>query len=314
MEKEGYEFDPVDITVNGTVIVFPRLIPVIKAETATIIPGGGNTVSGKVVDSDGNGIPNVVIMMNYVDSEELPLSTATDANGNYAFEDVANNTYMVLAMSDSYTVENGPFFITVDNANVTVDNFVIAYQEGMDGVTVRGQFVDTDGNGLAEINVEILISGGDVDSFYGDTYTGSDGSWAIPYVPQGEFTLQWHKSGCPHIFTEITVGNSPITIDPITYDCTGTSREFDGYIDADGTVHEGGQNGDNDEVKYFKVSGYVKDSDDNAMVAVIVSLIDKSTGKIALDITNLPFDMTATDFDGYYLFEKCTSGRIHRCI
>ena len=114
-EMDDYNFTPLinSITVAGADVTVNDISGFVE---------GSYTVSGKVVDSSGNGISQVMV---YLFTGGLPAGVViTDGNGNYTIEDVPNQHYTVKVTGIGYTFTPAEINITVNGADVTVQNFV----------------------------------------------------------------------------------------------------------------------------------------------------------------------------------------------
>lgn len=76
------------------------------------------TISGQIT-CDGTGLTGVSVMLTGASS----VSTKTDASGNYNFNVVANGSYTITPSMTGYTFSPISSSITVNNANVTGQNF-----------------------------------------------------------------------------------------------------------------------------------------------------------------------------------------------
>lgn len=212
MEKEGYDFDPLGITVNGD------NTEVGTTSTSDGSSGSdGHSISGRVTKEGGEGLPNVGIMANIVGAETPPISAVTDSKGNYELTGLADGDYMLLVMADDYTITPATAVVTISGANVT-QNFAAAWAgEGDEGVTVSGTITNEDDDPVENVEVEVLVSGGGGDDFYGSTLTDENGEYSILNVPPGDYTLQWSSSSDLYETGSraITVGSENVYADAV---------------------------------------------------------------------------------------------------
>ncbi|MGD0276272.1 MAG: DUF3443 family protein [Syntrophales bacterium] len=87
--------------------------------------GGGSSNSGKSstasgqVTLNGSGLAGVMVTMIGTGSS----STTTDASGNYSFTGVVSGSYTIIPFMVAYTFNPAYLSVTVNGANVTVQNF-----------------------------------------------------------------------------------------------------------------------------------------------------------------------------------------------
>ncbi len=102
----------------------PTSIPTGTATiTPTVAPG---MISGRLVDSNGNGVPNVVVYLSQTSSQSEAAANAassqpqasalTDSNGQYAFSNLTPGTYKVEPDLTGYTFE--PPTVSVGDGNI----------------------------------------------------------------------------------------------------------------------------------------------------------------------------------------------------
>ena len=89
--------------------------------------GEGNiTVSGKVVDYNGDGIPGALVSLN--DS-----STETESSGEYIFAEIKNGSYNVIVSKNGYTFLPESRDIAASGSDVSVEDFI-----GLTGTVTGG--------------------------------------------------------------------------------------------------------------------------------------------------------------------------------
>lgn len=84
---------------------------------------GGETynISGRAVDSSGNGIAGVTLTTT---SPDGILQATTDADGYFVIENVKNGSYWVTAYKEGYTFDPGLQSAQVDNASAQLSDYV----------------------------------------------------------------------------------------------------------------------------------------------------------------------------------------------
>ena len=81
----------------------------------------GTTVSGRIVDYYGVGIPGIHVSL---DCQDLQTSADTDTLGNYSFADIENESYTVTPTKQGYTLLPESRNVIVSGSNVSVDDFI----------------------------------------------------------------------------------------------------------------------------------------------------------------------------------------------
>ncbi|MCE5249035.1 carboxypeptidase-like regulatory domain-containing protein [bacterium] len=136
--KGGFTFTPGsrEATVNGMNVSVASITGYIKPETN----GGGDnsgvyTVYGRIVDTGGNGMPDITVGLA---GDTLSLSTVTDGNGAFSFRGIPNGTYTLSPGSEGF-VFSPPFVkIIVRGNDVTIYNFIGRETEGGQGSGFAG--------------------------------------------------------------------------------------------------------------------------------------------------------------------------------
>lgn len=120
--KAGFTFTPLIITVNI------NDASVTGQDFAGTPTGGGFSISGKVTTggrlTPGNPISDVTMTLTGAANE----TSATDVVGNYSFTNLANGTYTVTPSKAGFIFTPLDRTMTVNNANVTGQDFVGAAQ------------------------------------------------------------------------------------------------------------------------------------------------------------------------------------------
>jgi len=89
--------------------------------------GEGNiTVSGKVVDYNGDGIPGALVSLN-------ASSTETESSGEYIFTEIKNGSYNAKVSKNGYTFLPESRDIAISGSDVSVEDFI-----GLTGTVTGG--------------------------------------------------------------------------------------------------------------------------------------------------------------------------------
>ncbi|MEG4348662.1 SdrD B-like domain-containing protein [Microcoleus sp. LAD1_D3] len=197
------------------------------------IPAVLGSITGiKFNDADGNGtqaagelgVPGVTIFLDtnndgILDATET--STTSDANGSFAFPNLASGTYnvreVVPPFSQPTTPNPVPVTLTAGQTTPATVNFGNSLQAG----TITGiKFNDTNGNGTQDTG-EIGIPGvtifldtnnnGTSDTGETQVTTGTDGSYSFPNLQTGTYNV---REVVPTGFTPTTPNPRTVPLDP----------------------------------------------------------------------------------------------------
>jgi protocatechuate 3,4-dioxygenase beta subunit len=168
-EKDGYLIiDSFDVTGPDNVFFLAK-------ETTPEV----YTVSGRVVDDQGRGIPSV--RLTFTDAEDNAVTTITDSQGNFT-RDGLSGSYTVTATKDGYVIAG----VSVSGPD---NNLILLATETAPAVySVSGKVVDEDGNGIP--SVTITFRGGTEAT----TVTDAEGKFSRSGL-RGTVTISAAKNG-----------------------------------------------------------------------------------------------------------------------
>ncbi|MBQ7975500.1 MAG: hypothetical protein IJ300_07425, partial [Clostridia bacterium] len=172
---------PEATTVAETETVDEEVTLELMEEKRVMLMSYGNaTVTGKVVDSNGNGINKVSISV-YDVTEQISIGLYyTGSNGTWTFDDaIQGNTYVFRYYHPLYDIANDTVETTVEYASVSLPNAT--------ATKIYDEFTETDASKFtySVINgLYIKITG----------YTGNDSTVVIPNTIDG-YTVQSINSG-----------------------------------------------------------------------------------------------------------------------
>ena len=248
-------------------------------------------ISGSVVDDFGNGIAGVEIVLTGTDANGDPVSltTTTDANGDYTFDNLLGGDYVVTeTQPDGY----GQGATNGDDTEAVMlpagDDAVVDFSEATGSIS--GSVVDQNGDPIE--GVEVALAGTDVngDPVSLTTSTDADGDYRFDDLLAGEYTVtETQPSG--------------LLDGPETVGSTGGDISTNDVI-ADIPLAGGQDSVDNDFAEYRPsgIAGSVVDQDDIGIADVTLTL----TGT---DVNGDPVSLsTTTDADGNYLFGDLLPG------
>ncbi|MGB5217272.1 MAG: carboxypeptidase regulatory-like domain-containing protein [Smithella sp.] len=179
----GYSFSPSDTIVSiddadSTDIDF----------TATASATPTYTISGTV---SGAVVSGVSMTLTGTGSS----ATTTDAGGNYSFSGAANGSYTITPSKTGYTFSPATRSITVNNANVTGQNFTAT------AITTPTYIIAGTVSGAVKSGVTINLSGAKIAS----TTTDAVGNYSFSGLANGIHTITPSKTGYTFSPTSINV-------------------------------------------------------------------------------------------------------------
>ncbi len=235
----GYTFSPINrnVTVNNADVTGLNFTGTLAAATYS--------VSGTVATARGAPIAGVTITL----SGAANATTTTDANGNYTFTGLVNGAYTVTPSFAGYTFSPLNRNVTVNNANVTGQNFtgtlvVVTY-------SISGTVGTAGGAPIA--GVTLTLSG----AANATIMTNAAGTYSFTGLANGVYTVTPSLTG--YTFSPL---NRNMTISGANV----TGQNFTGTAD----------------VTYF-IRGYVKDSNGNLMGGVTMKLSGAANATIFTD-------------------------------
>ena len=241
-------------------------------------PTGDRTVSGVVVDNEGDRLANAIVTLTFGDDKDKTLTTSTDKNGNFRFEDLPDGTYYLTAIYEApngYTyTSNAETAVHVDGADVT--DVVLAVALSYD-VTVKVE--DVNGDPVADATVSYKGAG------EGEAQTGEDGQ-VILTIPAGDYEF-WAATESRVSDTKAVKVEQDTTV-ILVLDAVGIKDEPPTVESTDNTIN-----------------GYVYDPDGNPVEGADVTLEKWNP----VTETFEPVDNTKSDADGFYEFTDLDDGR-----
>ena len=137
------------------------------------------SISGQVVDGDGNGVAGVTI-------SDGTRTATTDANGDYTLSNVPAGSYTLTPSRAGCTFTPVSSAVTVP-PDATAQNFTASCTTPPPPTySISGQVVDGDGNGVAGVTIS--------DGTRSAT-TDANGDYTLSNVPAGSYTLTPSRSG-----------------------------------------------------------------------------------------------------------------------
>lgn len=143
---------------------------------------GSASISGRVTDSSGNPIAEVI-----VSTDECQYSTSSDTNGYYTLSDVIPGTYALTASKSGWMSSDGS--TTLSDGGSDTCNFTL-----QSGGTISGYVKDSVGNPVSSVTIT---------AYPGITTTDSAGWYELTILPAGTYSATASKS----LWTSVTNNN-----------------------------------------------------------------------------------------------------------
>nr|WP_241426128.1 SdrD B-like domain-containing protein [Macrococcus armenti] len=259
-----------------------------------------------IQDANESGIEGVTVTLTKPDGTTV--TTTTDANGNYIFEDLPNGDYVVtFETPDGY---NGPTVINTGDDALDSDGQVVNVTiQDADDMTIDSGFIkvkvgdtvweDTNKDGVQDEG-EPGIPGVEVTITYPDgttetVVTDENGYYEFPNVPNGESTIEF-KTPDGYIPTTENVGD-----DTKDSDGTKVTVNVDGKDDPtidSGFIKETPVYDLGDKVWFDEDKDGIQDANESGIEGVTVTLTKPDGTTVT----------TTTDANGNYIFEDLPNG------
>ncbi len=265
-----------------------------------------------VQDAGEQGIANATVNLRgagtdgvYNTADDMVLSTQTDSNGLYLFNNLVSGDYRVSLASDVLTggqtlTTIGQYEIALGNESVLTADFGISSEQSI-GDTVwldsdSDGVQDTDERGVSGVTVNLRGAGNDgilgtADDVIKTTTTDDNGQYLFDNLPVGDY--------------QVTVDADPtqLTTDP---SFTISLAAGDTDLSADFGLNQVSSIGDT--VWYDTNADGIQDANERGLSGVTVNLRDAGADGILGNADDV-LSSTTTDNDGLYLFDNLSVGR-----
>lgn len=194
-------------------------------------PGNLVMLSGKVVETSGEGVSSAGIQLTRTDGEIG--YGITEANGNFSGLVPANEAFTINISGQCgqsyYTSQIGPFSENTTLAPITINTNTIA--------TISGTVVDCNGQPLAYSTIIVEPLSGSIQPIVG--FSDSDGAYSIHFTkcnPEFTATITAYDGAQLYQSTPQTVEiiDNTTTVDPLTV-CTAPDEYI--QMNVDGNIH-----------------------------------------------------------------------------
>jgi protocatechuate 3,4-dioxygenase beta subunit len=260
----------------------------------------GGAVSGRVTDSSGNGLANVLVSTFDPSTPGYgPYVALTQLDGTYTVAGLAAGSYQVCFHSqpDSGTSSTGyldecyddqpphtssgtPVAVSLGQASAGVDA-----ELALAGA-ITGQVTDASNASVTGVGIEAWVSG--ASQLAGTSHSDTSGAYTVKGLPTGSYTLCLDGSPAtsataPYGYTDGCAADQWLTVNVVAGQATTVN----------GTVNQAGA-----------VAGTV--TGDNSPVAGVWVSVHDSSGD--------PLTSTHTDSDGDYQFNGLAAGQVTVCF
>ena len=183
-------------------------------------PSGGSTITGQVLDQNGQGIGGVLVLSDNGARNYSGIRTTTsNSDGSYTLQDVQSGLNHLQAKIDGLSLAHYWGFTIVEGQTYTNINFSVRPGGG----SISGRVIDIGGNGISDatINVWEQTAHGFDNGAWVFTKTDASGYFKTrlidapgPGLPTGIYTVKANKDGLP----DTTVANMHVTAGSVTSD------------------------------------------------------------------------------------------------
>ena len=188
--------------VVASLIVTSGVAAVHGAGAASVLA----SLSGQVTGTGGAGVPGVTVVIEVVDcAGAIPLTTTTDASGNYAFTaSVAAGTYAMSLRPPAGSYPSPQFYPNTVSITTTPGTFTVAPGQNVTGIndqlvsggTISGLVSAAGGAPLGGISVSVapVDSSGNLSANAEFATTAADGTWAVTGAVPGLHAVLFQDS------------------------------------------------------------------------------------------------------------------------
>ncbi len=211
--------------------------------------GNNITITGKLVDENGNPVADATITLNI--NEDTELTVTTEADGTFSQEFTVpvaglNTIDASFAATDIYTGANAHAEFNAEKIGTKIEADPIIVADAGDNLVVKGTLLDENNNVLGDQVVEIYMDG----TLYTTVTTEDDGTFEvdIPTTKEeaGEITIKYSGDATYEAAADVTVDYevdaiaTTLTIDDIENVEVGQPVTITGsLVDEEGTPLDG---------------------------------------------------------------------------
>ncbi|WP_419702918.1 carboxypeptidase regulatory-like domain-containing protein [Promicromonospora sp. NFX87] len=181
---DGTAHDTEDLTCGGTAadnnVWGEGKIDALALVQEALASGGAGTLAGTVTDADGAPVAGATVA---AEGRHSP-RTVTGRDGSYTLNAIAGD-YEVTTSAFGYLPTSAGVTVAVDETS-TLDATLTAASRH----DVTGTVVDPDGAPVP--NADVAVDGTPLDV----VRTGADGTFTVPAVPEGDYTLAVRPNAC----------------------------------------------------------------------------------------------------------------------
>lgn len=215
-DKEGVVFSPSARSVNVSTTNV--------SDVNFVAQGGGTgegslTISGRVVDGSGVGVPNVRIES----TGEVEDGILTNANGFYTLTGAAAGSYTITPDKTDTGFTPAVRVVTIGSANVTDVNFTAIPGKVTGSFTISGRVTNSAGVGVLGVRIE--SSGAIADG----VLTNQEGFYTLPSVPNGSYVITPDKDGVVFSPVARSVTVNGASVGGVNFSATGGDAGFGIY-------------------------------------------------------------------------------------
>ncbi|MPQ43259.1 glycoside hydrolase domain-containing protein [Clostridium tarantellae] len=170
----------------------------------------GSSISGKVTDSNNNGIEGAIVKL--MDENLQPLSNAmTDENGNYIITSIPySNTYTMMAISEGKELKQIPVF-TISLGENKIINFTLQSDTNVNLGIISGTLLDINSRGITGAIILLYDIENGIENLKAITYTDTSGIFVFNELMTGNYKIKITALGYKYEELSIKVNVGEIT-------------------------------------------------------------------------------------------------------
>ena len=238
-----------------------------------------STIMGVINDAQGNPVENAVVKLESVD-KSFKAQEITDLNGNYIFEDILENFYIISIWAKGMVVQRSNQLQIIGFTTYTM-NFTLQINTDTTSIITGNVFDSTTNSPIYNCVVLLFQIQSDGSRLLKATvYTNEFGQFAFRQVLNGEYFLIFNMYGYLQFFTNISIVNS------------SQISSFKINMIPDETQTN------------LIISGVILDSNRNPIIGAFVSLYSDIPNQSNQTVVGV----TTTNVDGIYVFTNIPKG------
>ena len=181
------------------------------------------SISGRIVDSTGTGIPGVSVSVSGT-------TVSTDSDGYFTIQGIESGTYTITYSKDGYSFISYSNQVTIGDSSLELEAVSGSAMNTNGTYTISGLILRSDNELIA--GVQVQLTGDNVSE---STVTDSTGAYSFSGLSNGEYTLTPTKDyfSFPSVSLQVEIENTNLTVQtirmyPLMYTVSGKILDENG--------------------------------------------------------------------------------------